>query len=267
MDSDGYKRYTAQAKSGIRGEAFFELLITDYALPHRIVGSKDIGIDYICEWVYGDKPTGILFIVQIKTFASANPKPKYVGINQNYNGLEQYQIHHKILEIDPRTLQYWKGLGIPAYLFVVVQKANGEEMSCFYRRYTHPLTAISADPSGKYYEGFYKVNKGTSFLAFKDPEKRIQGFARDLFVDHVRWSYAKGLITYLDPGSMGLNQFQTDAVFIDLFKDYENQIRSTHSKTSHYLKVLSSQMRQPDQPLRQTATSPHQDIPAAPAKS
>lgn len=63
MGNNQYKKYTAQAKAGIKGEAFFEALISDYSLPHHIVGSKDLGIDYICEWVYGDKPTGILYAV------------------------------------------------------------------------------------------------------------------------------------------------------------------------------------------------------------
>ena len=58
-DSD-YEKYTAQAKAGIKGEAFFEALVSDYSIPHHILGLKDVGIDYLCEWVYGDKPTGIL---------------------------------------------------------------------------------------------------------------------------------------------------------------------------------------------------------------
>ena len=79
VDSD-YKKYTAQAKAAIKGEAFFETLVSDYSVPHRIKGPKDVGIDYICEWVYGDKPTGILYAVQVKTFSSQNVKPRDLGI-------------------------------------------------------------------------------------------------------------------------------------------------------------------------------------------
>ncbi|MGH8067350.1 MAG: hypothetical protein ACRERE_19385 [Candidatus Entotheonellia bacterium] len=66
IDNESYKRYTIQAKRWIKGEAFFEALISDYSLPHHIVSPKDVGIDYICEWVYGDRPTGILYAVQVK---------------------------------------------------------------------------------------------------------------------------------------------------------------------------------------------------------
>jgi len=69
MTNSDYKKYTAQAKAAIKGEAFFEALISDYSIPHHVVGLKDVGIDYFCEWVYGDKPTGILYAVQVKTLS------------------------------------------------------------------------------------------------------------------------------------------------------------------------------------------------------
>jgi len=239
MANESYKQFTKQAKSGIKGEAFFEMLMTDYALPHRIVGSKDIGIDYFCEWVFGDKPTGILFAVQIKTFTEENVSIKFIEVNENWNGLEQFTIRHSLLKINDETLQYWKGLGIPIYLFAIVQKNDGEGIDCFYRRYTPLLTSASnSDDSGEYFEGFYKANQGSSLIAFRDKIKRTQGFARDLFIDHVRCSYAKGLVTYMDPESIGLNQFQPNALFADLFEDYEEQIRFAYEKTGNYLEVL-----------------------------
>jgi len=79
MASDDYKKYTIQAKRGIKGEAFFELLVSDYSLPHQVVGPKDIGIDYFCEWVYGDRPTGILYAVQVKTFSEEKAKPYIIN--------------------------------------------------------------------------------------------------------------------------------------------------------------------------------------------
>lgn len=54
-------KYRAQAKAATKGEAFFQALVSDYSIPHHIMGQKDIGIDYICEWVYGDQPSGILY--------------------------------------------------------------------------------------------------------------------------------------------------------------------------------------------------------------
>jgi hypothetical protein len=85
MTDRGYKKYTAQAKAGIKGEAFFEALVSDYSLPHHIVGLKDVGIDYICEWVYGDKPTGLLYAVQVKTLSKQNVVLEDLGPHTGFN--------------------------------------------------------------------------------------------------------------------------------------------------------------------------------------
>lgn len=79
-----YKKYTAQAKAAIKGEAFFEALISDYSVPHHIVGPKDIGIDYIWEWVYGDRPTGILYAVQVKTLSAQYVKLEHLGLKKHF---------------------------------------------------------------------------------------------------------------------------------------------------------------------------------------
>jgi hypothetical protein len=123
MDSSGetYKKFTIQAKRGIKGEAFFESLVSDYCIPHHITGPKDVGLDYICEWVWGDRPTGRLFAVQVKTFSEENAKPEHVGFELALNGLETFRIRNEHLKIDDRTLDYWRGLGLPVHLFVVVQ--------------------------------------------------------------------------------------------------------------------------------------------------
>jgi Domain of unknown function (DUF4365) len=49
MTGQFYKKYTRQAKAGIKGESFFESLISDYPIPHKIFGAKDVGLDFICE--------------------------------------------------------------------------------------------------------------------------------------------------------------------------------------------------------------------------
>jgi len=241
MNSSKHKKHTVQAKRGIKGEAFFESLISDYALPHHIVGSKDIGIDYFCEWVYGEEPTGILFAAQVKTFSEKTIKLKYVKVNKGLNGLDEYEIRNPHLRVKEETLHYWKGLGIPVYLFVVVQSStdNGEErLDCYYKRFAPILTWEVKREQIEFHRLFYKVSKGNLFIAFKNPETQTQGFARDLFIDHVRWCYSKGSITYLDPRIIGLNQFRPDSVLVDLFTKYKEQISSAYKKTGEYLEQV-----------------------------
>ena len=61
MTVSEYKKYTEILARGSKGEAFFESLIVDYAIPHRIARQNDLGVDFLCEWIHGDRPTGILF--------------------------------------------------------------------------------------------------------------------------------------------------------------------------------------------------------------
>ncbi len=240
-NSSEYKKYTVQARRGIKGEAFFESLVSDYCIPHHVIGPKDIGVDYICEWVYGDRPTGVLFAVQIKTFSEETVRLEFVAVEKGLNELDKYEIHNSHLVIDERTLHYWQGLGMPVYLFVIIQgctDAGEEKLDCYYKRFTPILTKEAKWTEPDFYQGFYKVNKGSQFIAFKNPRRRILGFARDLFIDHVRWCYYKGSITYLDPRSIGLEQFRAEGIFVDLFKDYKEQICSAYGKTKQYLKNL-----------------------------
>lgn len=185
MDIDNYKKYTIQAKRGIKGEAFFESLIVDYSLPHQIVGSKDIGLDYICEWVYPNKPSGILFAVQIKTFSEKTAKPKLVDKNDKFNGLDKFEIKNSnFKKIDEKTLLYWKGLEIPIYLFALCVDASETSIDCYYKRFTDVLSQDTDMSKIDYYSDFYKVNDGCKFRAFSDPDMRIKGFARDLFIGY-----------------------------------------------------------------------------------
>ena len=236
MNNDTYKKYTIQAKRGIKGEAFFESLVSDYSLPHRIVGPKDLGIDYICEWVYGDRPTGILYAVQIKTFTQKTAKPQFVEIDRKLNGLHKYRIANPNLTIDEKTLHYWQGLGMPVYLFAIVQTSadtgDRERLDCYYKRFTRVLTTNTKQEE----LDFYKVNDGTSFIAFADPNERKLGFARDLFIDYIKWSYYKGSIVYLKPRTIGLNQFAADdSVFIDILREYSERVCFTYTKTRDFL--------------------------------
>ena len=246
MDQDDrYKKYIIQAKIGIKGEAFFESLVADYCIPHHITGPKDIGLDYICEWVYGDKPTGVLFAAQIKTSSEKTTKPKFEKTETGLNGLEKYSIHNSNLKVSEATLHYWHGFGIPVYLFLIVQGCIGAEgrLDCYYKRFTPLLTREKYEQTD-YAEGFYKVNEGNRFIAFKDPQKRTQGFARDLFIDHVRWCYYKGLLTHLDPHSIGLEQFSEESVFAEFVKSYQEQVMSTYQWTTKQLQNLGIIQRQ-----------------------
>jgi len=236
-----YKKYTIKAKRGIKGEAYFESLISDYSIPHRVSGSKDVGIDYFCEWVFGDMPTGVLFAAQIKTFSEDNITKKYRGVAKEFNGLSKYRIANSLLKISRKTLEYWKGLAIPIFLFVVTvkTKSKGESLNCYYKRYTPSLSSNKKLKGAEFYEEFFKVNKNNTFLAFKDPVRRTQGFARDLFIDHIRWNYCKGSIAYLNPIHIGLNQFPEDNIFPEFFNQYKVPILETYAKTQSYLVDLT----------------------------
>lgn len=57
-------------------------------------------------------------------------------------------------------------------------------MCPYYKRFTDVLPQDAIDMSKiDYYSDFYKVNDSHKFRAFSDPDKRIKGFARDLFID------------------------------------------------------------------------------------
>ena len=241
MAEEDYKKYTIQAKRGIKGEAYFESLISDYSIPHHVTGPKDVGIDYFCEWVFDDRPTGVLFAVQIKTFSEKNIRKKYKGVAKKFNGLSEYRLVNSLLKIDDNTIHYWKGLAIPIFLFVVTIKttSRSEKLNCYYKRYTPYLSSSSELTEDFFYESFFKVNKENTFLAFKDPNSRTQGFARDLFIDYIRWNYYKGSIAYLNPRHIGLNQFPVDNIFPEFFEQYKDAILTTFLKTQAYLKVLA----------------------------
>ena len=238
MTDSGYKKFTAQAKAAIKGEAFFEALVSDYSLPHHIVGSKDLGIDYICEWVYGDQPTGVLYAVQVKTLSRQNVQLEDLGPKLGYNQLRRYEIRNAVLQIDERTLQYWRGLGMPVYLFVIVyceSQGQGGRFESYYKRFTSVLTTHKTQDK----EDFYLVSEGTTFRAFADQTAQTNGFARDLFVDLMRCYYSKGSISYISPRTIGLQQFpEENAVFQGVIEEYRQSICSTYQKTKRFIETL-----------------------------
>ena len=97
------------------------------------------------------------------------------------------------------------------------------------------MTDKSKEEDFKYDRPFYKANRGNTFRAFSDDNLQAGGFARDLFVDRLHWDYSIGKINYIDPMSMGLNQFGPDGIFPYMFETYRQQIIFTFEKTKQYL--------------------------------
>jgi hypothetical protein len=247
MADDDYKRSTESARRGIKGEAFFESLVVDHAIPHRIARQNDLGIDFLCEWICGDRPTGMLFTVQVKTTTSDLVKPAFVCPSR-FNLLRTHTLTGAD-KVDERTINYWKGLGLPAFLFIVIEdRSNGQcHLDCYYKRYTPLLDGHAAldDKTGT--KLFYQVNHGATFLVFADLEKQIGGFARDLLFDYARLSYSKGHIVPLTPRQLGFwpfpNKTNPDAVryFGELVGWHRKTIKATCEWTTDLLTQLPSQ--------------------------
>lgn len=169
-------KFTVQAKTCIKGDAFFESLIAEYAIPHHIEGAKDLGADCLCDWSFDDEPSGILFTVQVKSFkVKGRTKPKSLGhLTPTLNALEAFSIDNPNLTIKQPTLDYWIGLGLPTYLFVVVQTGGGrakpDEMAMYRKRFAPVLT----DARRQEDERYYRVDDGAKFRAFADEEKRTK---------------------------------------------------------------------------------------------
>lgn len=232
------KKYIKATRRGIRGEAFFESLVSDHCVPIQIVGLKDIGIDYICQWVANDKPTELFFAVQVKTFAQTKrTTPKLVQTDPN-NGLKEYRITNPNFKVDSATLSHWQTFGMPVYLFAI--RENNGNLTCYYKRFTRFLTIGDLKPPrGFFYREFYKVSKDYKLMAFADDDFRQRGFARDLFVDYIRFKYSQGLVTYLNPRTIGLNQFpegrKETPFFADIVGPYLKKIQTIYQKTGTVL--------------------------------
>jgi hypothetical protein len=174
----------------------------------------------------------------VKTSSKRKNPPKCIGVESDKNNLSKYEIQNDKLRINKKTLIYWKSLGIPVYLFYV--RDNSGEFNCYYKRFTEILL-VNEDYDrykSNYFKDFYEVNDGNSFIAFKESNALDAGFARDLFIDYVHWSYYKGTITYLDPNIMGLNNFKSDGVFEDMMRQYKDKITDTFNRTRQILEHL-----------------------------
>lgn len=43
--------YPKTKQKGNKGEALVEIALSEYSIVHKIDGSKDIGLDLLCEWI------------------------------------------------------------------------------------------------------------------------------------------------------------------------------------------------------------------------
>lgn len=247
MTDNDYKQYTEDARKGIKGEAFFESLIVEHAIPHRIARHNDLGVDFLCEWISGDRPTGILFLAQVKTTTCPTIRPDLIN-QSTLNGLCEYTLSGA-KKVDERTLNYWKGLGLPAFLFIIIEdRSNGiSDLKCFYKRCTPLLDGHTNSDDETGTKAFYRVNEKATFLAFSDPDKKIGGFARDLIIDYARLSYSKGHVVPLTPRQLGFwpfpNKENPDGLhyFGEFVGWYKKTIKETCESTTALLSRLPNQ--------------------------
>ena len=207
---------------GNKGEAYLEFIMSKHCLMHKIAGYKDVGIDYLCEWLVGDGPTRILFGVQVKTSDIDNIKLEHLGRNKGLNGLEKHRFTKTIpsWNISTNTINYWFGFEIPLYLFFVLK--SNLSFNCYYQRLTpilHKKDQIKAVEEIQNYKNneLYKANDDESeFLAIIDRGRQDGGFARDLFFDSVRCSYYTGSLNYRGSREFGLNGWEGSGTYVDI---------------------------------------------------
>lgn len=220
-------KYLKSKQIGNKGEAFFENLVSENAIAHKIDTSKDIGLDFLCEWVHNEKPTHLFFGVQVKT--RSNKKIKLLDEKRcNRNLLMKYGCSFKIKE---KTLKYWEGFDFPIFLFFVnISGKNGEDIDCFYKRYTPVLHNTNDEEK----EVFYKVNDKNNFFAFVRKKDFCGGFCRDLYMDHLRCQHNKGILSGINPQDLGLNYWNKDVLYKGVFDDYKEQIRETFCRYNKF---------------------------------
>lgn len=212
--------YLKAKQKGNKGEALVESVLSEYAIVHKIDGSKDVGIDMICQWVNGEKPTQLMFGVQVKTL---NTKLELRRKISRLNLLEEYK---GSVSIKQSTLDYWKGFDFPVFVFLVDLKTS----KIFYKRYTSILHGLIKHTE----EPFYLVVQNNKFQAYVEGDKRTWGFCRDLFFDHLRCQCNKGILSGIDPNDLGLRGWPKETLYKGVFDQYKQQISSTYKKYQRF---------------------------------
>jgi len=218
---------------GNMGEAYLEFIMSKYCFMHKIVGYKDMGIDYLCEWLNGNAPSRILFGIQVKTTERDDYKIDPKGGSSELSGLEIFSIKPlPFKKIELKTVEYWKGFNIPLYLFVV--KKDDDEFNCYYSRLTpilHKNKSVDELWEKIKNADFYKASEKSNFKLITKRNGRDGGFARDLFIDSVRCAYQNGSTYYKDAKEFGLNKWpENDAVYIDLLTEKETEYKDKLKK-------------------------------------
>lgn len=238
-------KYSTNLQKSNKGEAFLMSLLAGYALANRIAGANDVGLDFLCEWVYSGDPSGLLFAIQVKTTSSEIVDIIADRIDNGLSNLKKFTIKNKksqklYPQIKYKTLKYWKNFEIPIYLFMVVEKGI-DKYDCYYKRYT-PILHKKDMRKAEKNELFHKVySSGGKFLTYSDFKKQIGGFVRDLFIDYIRCKYYKGHLAYINPRKIGLNQFpEKYVVFADLYKEYKAKIDTTYRNYQRFYKLIKT---------------------------
>lgn len=216
--------YLKSKQKGNKGEALVESVLSEHAIVHKIDGSKDVGLDMICEWVNGEKPTQLMFGVQVKAL---NIKLKFKSQKSRLNFLEEYE---GSISIKQTTLDYWAGFDFPVFLFLVDLKTS----KIYYKRYTSIVHGLIEHTK----ELFYLATKNNNFQAYIEGDKHTWGFCRDLFFDHLRCQHKKGNLSGVDPKDLGLRGWSKEAIYKGVFDQYKDQIKSTYKKYQKFRKFF-----------------------------
>lgn len=212
------------------GEAFVESALSEYAIVHKIDGSKDLGLDMLCEWVKDESPTHMLFGIQVKTMR------KLIKTEIKTNGANFLKGYRKHISIKEKTLNYWKGFDFPIFVFLVTVSKDMDK-ALYYKRYT-PILHEKVKPKD---EPFYLALSDTKFQAYVPGTKnwpRTGGFCRDLFFDSLRCQHSKGLLSGVDPKSLGLEGWPKKALYRGVYDQYIDKILTTLNEYKKYEKYL-----------------------------
>lgn len=225
--------YITNKQTGNKGEAFIESLFSDYAIVHKIDGSKDVGLDFLCEWVKGEKPTQLLFGLQVKTTKSVC-KFTQKGKLSRTNFLMEFSSAQipSFNKISDKALAYWRGFNFPVFVFRVL--LTEEKTLVFYKRYTTILHGIDKEESLP----FYLANEGTKLSAYIY-KKRTWGFCRDLFFDHLKCQHYRGMLSGVNPDDLGLSGWKQDALYTGVFDHYKERIRKTYLRYEKWKKFFT----------------------------
>ena len=218
--------YLKSKQKGNAGEALVESALSKYAIVHRIDGSKDVGLDMICEWVFGEKPTQTMFGIQVKTLEK---KLSLIKDKSNLNWLPEYK---GTVYIKQNTLNYWSGFDFPVFVFLV----DLNKLDIDYKRYAsivHGLVDHKNEP-------FYLVADNQGFKAYVEGDIHTWGFCRDLFFDHLRCQHKKGNLSGVNPRNLGLRGWEQEALYKGVFDQYKKEIRKTYNRYNRFKHLFKS---------------------------